>query len=110
MAIAQGPAGPAGPGGVSRGLEQRQARVEQRAAEETRCRLADAVELSHDAIISETHDGLIASWNAGAERLFGYTAEEVIGHPISLLVPPEYADESPAYDRADPPRRADRAR
>jgi PAS domain S-box-containing protein len=38
-------------------------------------------------------DGIITSWNGGAERLYGYTAEEVIGKPVSVLVPPDQADE-----------------
>ena len=48
---------------------------------------------SDDAIISKTLDGIILTWNAGAERLFGYSAEEAIGQPITLLIPPERQDE-----------------
>lgn len=56
--------------------------------------LAAVVESSSEAIKSYTLDGVIMSWNAGAERLFGYTAEEAIGKPIDLIVPVERRDEA----------------
>jgi PAS domain S-box-containing protein len=58
-------------------------------AEETNSLLAAIVACSDDAIISKTPDGVITTWNAGAERIFGYTAAEAIGQPIRIIIPPE---------------------
>jgi diguanylate cyclase (GGDEF)-like protein/PAS domain S-box-containing protein len=56
-------------------------------------RLAAMVEHTDDAVIGETEDGTITEWNRGAERLYGYTAEEAVGQPITLLMPPEIRSE-----------------
>jgi PAS domain S-box-containing protein len=57
--------------------------------------LTAIIESADDAIVSKTLDGIITSWNGGAARIFGYSAEEAIGKPISILFPPEQLDEEP---------------
>src|SRR2546423_121282 len=61
--------------------------------EEAIAHLAAIVESSDDAIISKTLDGTIVSWNAGAEKVYGYPAQEAIGQRMTLLLPPDRADE-----------------
>jgi PAS domain S-box-containing protein len=63
---------------------------------EASSRLAAIVESSEDAIISKSLDGTILTWNSGAERIFGYSAREVVGKPMVMLIPPERRAEEPA--------------
>ncbi|HLM55677.1 MAG TPA: PAS domain S-box protein, partial [Pyrinomonadaceae bacterium] len=58
--------------------------------------LAAIIESADDAIISKTLDSIITSWNSGAQRIFGYTAEEAVGKSITILIPPDHEDEEPA--------------
>ncbi len=74
---------------------EREQLVSAQAAMEARLRLATIVESSKDAIIGADIDGMIADWNKGAERLFGYSAGEVIGRSISLLSPPDLSGDFP---------------
>ena len=74
---------------VERELNAAEERKARRRAEAAMAHLAAIVETCDDAIISESPDGRILSWNAGAERMYGYRAEEIIGKPISSLIPME---------------------
>lgn len=78
----------------------REARAIERASQARVSQLAAIIESSDDAIISKTLDGKIVSWNSASTKLYGYSEEEVLGQPISLLMPPERADElAPLLER-----------
>jgi PAS domain S-box-containing protein len=67
--------------------------TERKRIERSREELASIVDFSDDAIIGKSLEGIIVSWNKGAERLYGYSSAEVLGKPIALLLPPDRADE-----------------
>ena len=69
--------------------------TERRQAEELRLRAASIVESSDDAIISKDANGIITSWNRGAQRLYGYEASEVVGKSIEVLMPPDHTNDFP---------------
>ena len=76
-------------------LERDAARVLRSRAEQTNQLLGSIVENSNDAIISKGLDGVIRTWNKGAERLFGYAPDEIIGRSVLTLIPPELHHEEP---------------
>jgi len=67
--------------------------AERKRDEATLAHLASIVESSDDAIVSKTLDGIVTSWNVGAERLYGYSAVEAIGQPIGFVIPPDRPNE-----------------
>jgi PAS domain S-box-containing protein len=69
--------------------------TEHKRMEATRAQLSAIVESSDDAIIGKTLDGIITSWNESAEKVYGYVADEVVGRPISILIPPDLTNELP---------------
>ena len=77
------------------GEREREQLVRKQAAMEARLRLATIVESSDDAIIGQDIDGVVTDWNKGAEHLYGYSASEVIGRPISFLMPADRSSEFP---------------
>jgi PAS domain S-box-containing protein len=71
--------------------------TERKRAEAERAQLAAIVRSSDDAIIAESLDGIVLSWNQGAARMYGYAAEEIVGCPISRLIPPIMLTSSPEF-------------
>lgn len=69
--------------------------TERKRAEIALARLAAIVESSDDAIIAKNLDGVIETWNRGAEQLFGYTEDEAVGQPVTMLMPPDRVHEEP---------------
>ena len=76
-----------------RAKSDREQLIREQTAVEMRLRLAAIVESSNDAIFSKSLDGIVLSWNAAAQRIFGFTEAEVVGQPVRILVPPELQDE-----------------
>ena len=75
-------------GGLIRSVGMVHDITERKQAEEAQGRLAAIVSSAEEAIIGKDLNGIIETWNVGAENIFGYKAEEVIGKPVSLLIPP----------------------
>ncbi len=69
--------------------------TDRRQRDATLARLAAVIESSDDAILSMSLDAIITTWNAGAERMYGYTAREIVGKSVNILIPPGRADEEP---------------
>jgi PAS domain S-box-containing protein len=69
---------------------------ERHSAEQATRQLAAVIGASDDAIVGKSLEGVVLSWNLGAERMYGYTAEEIVGRSMSILVPPDQPDEFPA--------------
>jgi PAS domain S-box-containing protein len=82
-------------GGINLLVDITSRKLAQREAEQSALLLSAIVDSSDDAIISKNLNGTITSWNKSAERLFGYTAEEIVGRPVTVLIPLDRQDEEP---------------
>ncbi|MEP7372131.1 MAG: PAS domain S-box protein [Chitinophagaceae bacterium] len=82
-------------GGITGAVNTLMDVTERNIAEKDAANLVAIVQSSEDAIVSKTLDGIVTSWNPGAERLFGYTADEMIGQPILKILPPDRLREEP---------------
>ena len=82
------------PAAIQRALEEKRLRNENKRAFESISRLGAIVESSYDAIIGQTMQGIISNWNKGAEKLYGYSAADVLGQPVSVMSPPDRIDET----------------
>ena len=76
---------------ISRQIEKTE--IERKRTDDTNLQLAAIIESSEDAIIGKTLDGIIISWNSGAEKMYGFTKEEAIYRPISIIIPADHQDE-----------------
>ncbi len=76
-----------------RAKSEREQLIREQTAVEARLRLAAIVESSNDAIFSTDLDGIVLSWNAAAQRIFGFTEADIVGKPAAILLPPERQDE-----------------
>jgi len=81
--------------GVLKIVESADIRRKLEIAERDQLFLASIVSSAEDAIVSKDLNGIVTSWNRAAERLFGYTEQEIVGRPISLLIPADHPDEEP---------------
>jgi PAS domain S-box-containing protein len=94
---------------IEREVREAESRLERRRSEMALAHLAAIVESSDDAIIGMAMDGTVLSWNFGAEKIYGYSAEEALGHRISLVAPPISAGEIPQiFDKIKRGERMDR--
>jgi PAS domain S-box-containing protein len=81
--------------GISENSKSNYSTTELRNSDRAQYWLSAIVESADDAIISKTLDGIITSWNEGAQRIFGYTPEEAIGQSVTMLIPPDHLNEEP---------------
>jgi PAS domain S-box-containing protein len=83
----------AGRGAAEKGTSSSAGAADLGELERARAHLAAIVDSSEDGIVGKTLEGIVVSWNKGAERLFGYTSQEMVGQPILTIIPPEFQHE-----------------